>query len=106
MATAAETKAVNPEQHGDDYDHQPRGTAPYPHQRCLRLAGRRRTKVYELINQHELVQVSIGRRSFVTTESLRGYVGRLAEEATSALLEEEAAADEAVLAAEQEKAAV
>ena len=35
-----------------------------------------RTKVYELINQHELVQVSIGRRSFVTTESLRGYVGR------------------------------
>jgi hypothetical protein len=83
-----------------------------------------RTKVYELINQHEIVQVSIGRRSFVTTESLVAYVGRLAEEATSALLEEEAAADEAVLeatstlleeeaaadeavlAAEQEKAAV
>jgi hypothetical protein len=55
-----------------------------------------RTKVYELINQHELVQVSIGRRSFVTTESMCGYVGRLAEEATSSLLEEEAAADEAV----------
>jgi hypothetical protein len=43
-----------------------------------------RTKVYELINQYELVQVSIGRRSFVTTESLRGYVGRLSEAASAA----------------------
>lgn len=38
-----------------------------------------RTKVYQLIGQHELVQVSIGRRSFVTTESLVAYVDRLSE---------------------------
>ena len=80
---AAETKAVNPEQHGDDYDHQPRRTAPYPINGVCDSLGVGRTKVYELINQHELVQVSIGRRSFVTTESLRGYVDRLAEAASA-----------------------
>ncbi len=42
-----------------------------------------RTKVYELINARELVQVSIGRRSFVTTESLVAYVDRLAEKASA-----------------------
>jgi hypothetical protein len=58
---------------------------------CTALGGVGRTKVYELVNQGELVKVNIGRRGFITTESLTAYVDRLAEEATSALLEEEAA---------------
>ena len=50
---------------------------------CTALGGVGRTKVYQLVTQHELVKVSIGRRSFITSESLLGYVDRLAEEATS-----------------------
>lgn len=43
------------------------------------LGGVGRTKVYELVSQRELVKVSIGRRSFITTESLTAYVDRLSE---------------------------
>ena len=35
------------------------------------------TKYCELINNQELERVNIGRRSFVTAESLRAYVERL-----------------------------
>ena len=37
---------------------------------CTALGGVGRTKVYELVNQGELVKVNIGRRGFITTESL------------------------------------
>lgn len=40
-----------------------------------------RTKVYELIDDRELVKVNIGRRSFITAESLAAYVDRLTEAA-------------------------
>lgn len=42
-----------------------------------------RTKVYELVNAGEIVKVSIGRRSFITTESLAAYVDRLSEAASA-----------------------
>lgn len=52
---------------------------------CARtvLGGVGRTKVYELVNQGEILKVSIGRRSFITTESLAAYVDRLSEAATA-----------------------
>jgi hypothetical protein len=40
-----------------------------------------RTKVYELIDDHEIVKVNIGRRSFVTVKSLAAYVDRLSDAA-------------------------
>ena len=43
-----------------------------------------RTKVYELVNAGEIVKVSIGRRSFITTESLAAYVDRLTQAALAA----------------------
>ena len=43
-----------------------------------------RTKLYELVNQGQIVKVSIGRRSFITTESLAAYVDRLSEAAVAA----------------------
>jgi predicted DNA-binding transcriptional regulator AlpA len=41
------------------------------------LGGIGRTTVYELIKRGELVKVNIGRRGFVTSESLAAYVDRL-----------------------------
>ncbi|WP_286135180.1 helix-turn-helix domain-containing protein [Mycobacterium sp. UM_Kg1] len=41
------------------------------------LGGVGRTKVYELIRQGELTLAKIGRRSFVTSESIEAYVDRL-----------------------------
>jgi hypothetical protein len=35
------------------------------------------TKLWELVNEGELQQVNIGRRSFITAESLHAYVARL-----------------------------
>jgi hypothetical protein len=43
-----------------------------------------RTTIYELVDRGELVQVHIGRRSFITAESLAAYVERLSEAAASA----------------------
>ncbi len=40
---------------------------------CDELGGVSRSTVYELINQGLLTKVSIGRRSFVTAESLDAY---------------------------------
>lgn len=42
------------------------------------LGGIGRTTLYELIKQGDLVKVNIGRRGFVTAESLRAFVDRLA----------------------------
>jgi predicted DNA-binding transcriptional regulator AlpA len=47
------------------------------------LGGLGRTTVYELIKRGELTQVHIGRRGFITTESLAAYVNRLSEAATA-----------------------
>ena len=41
------------------------------------LGGVSRSTVYDLINQGHLKKVSIGRRSFITAESLDAYVESL-----------------------------
>jgi hypothetical protein len=48
------------------------------------LGGIGRTTMYELFEQKKLVRVSIGRRGFVTAESLAAYVDSLSNEAASA----------------------
>ncbi|HEY1843002.1 MAG TPA: helix-turn-helix domain-containing protein [Mycobacterium sp.] len=47
------------------------------------LGGIGRTTTYELIDRGELVKVNIGRRAFITAESLAAYVDRLSEAATA-----------------------
>lgn len=47
------------------------------------LGGLGRTTVYELIDKGELVKVNIGRRSFITADSLAAYVNRLSEAASA-----------------------
>jgi hypothetical protein len=42
-----------------------------------KLGGIGRTTLYQLIGTGELVKVNIGRRSFITAESLHNYVDRL-----------------------------
>lgn len=41
------------------------------------LGGIGHTTIYELINRGEIVNVHIGRRSFVTSKSLGEYVDRI-----------------------------
>jgi hypothetical protein len=43
------------------------------------LGGLGHSATYELIKQGRLVKVNIGRRSFITTESLAKYVDSLSE---------------------------
>jgi hypothetical protein len=43
------------------------------------LGGIGHTTIYDLINRGELVKVNIGRRSFITAESLVAYVDSLSE---------------------------
>jgi predicted DNA-binding transcriptional regulator AlpA len=43
------------------------------------LGGLGRTTLYELIKRGELTQVHIGRRGFITADSLECYVARLAQ---------------------------
>jgi hypothetical protein len=45
---------------------------------CTALGNISRTTLYELVDKAELVKVNIGRRGFITTESLTAYVDRLA----------------------------
>jgi hypothetical protein len=47
--------------------------------RSLHLPEGRRahTTIYELIDRGEIVKVNLGRRSFITVESLDAYVDRL-----------------------------
>jgi hypothetical protein len=49
---------------------------------CADLGGVSRTTVYDLVNRGLLVKVNIGRRGFITAESLVAYVDRLSEAAT------------------------
>ena len=41
------------------------------------------TTVYELVKRGEIVKVNIGRRGFITSESLEAYLDRLREAATA-----------------------
>jgi predicted DNA-binding transcriptional regulator AlpA len=45
------------------------------------LGGIGHTTIYELIERRELLKVNIGRRAFITAESLAAYVDRLSEAA-------------------------
>jgi hypothetical protein len=49
---------------------------PKPHARRI-LGDIGNTKLWELVREGELEQVNIGRRSFITAESLHAYVVRL-----------------------------
>jgi hypothetical protein len=63
-------------------EQQPRLLVPIP-DACSELGGVSRTTVYDLANQGELVKVNIGRRGFITGESLAAYVDRLREASTA-----------------------
>jgi hypothetical protein len=54
----------------------PRALAPIPLARHI-LGDISHTAIYELFKQDHLVKVNIGRRSFVTMESIAQYVERL-----------------------------
>ncbi len=45
------------------------------------LGGIGHTTMYDLINRGEVVKVNIGRRSFITADSLAAYVSRLSQSA-------------------------
>lgn len=49
---------------------------PIPEAR-QRLGGIGHTTVYELIKRGDIVKVNIGRRGFITSESLEAYMDRL-----------------------------
>lgn len=53
--------------------------------------------VYELVNRGEIVKVNIGRRGFITSESLEAYMDRLTADATcgGAAHDEEVASNDA-----------
>lgn len=51
---------------------------PIPESQAM-LGDVGRTTIWKLVKAKELEQVNIGRRSFITAESLEAYVGRLRE---------------------------
>lgn len=55
---------------------EPRRLVPIPETRH-RLGDIGHTTVYELIKRGEIVKVNIGRRGFITSESLEAYMDRL-----------------------------
>ena len=54
-----------------------RRLVPFPEARHV-LGGIGRSTVYDLIERRELTKVNIGRRSFITSDSLDAYMDRLA----------------------------
>ena len=46
---------------------------------CGQLGGVSRTTVYCLVNSNQLVKVNIGRRGFITADSLNTYVASLTD---------------------------
>jgi predicted DNA-binding transcriptional regulator AlpA len=42
------------------------------------LGGIGHTTIYQLINRGEITKVNLGRRGFVTSESIESFLGRLA----------------------------
>ncbi|PJE01902.1 MAG: hypothetical protein CK428_30605 [Mycobacterium sp.] len=59
-----------------------RKLVPIPEARSV-LGGIGRSTLYELIEQGEVVRVKLGRRAFVTAESLVAYVDRLTAAGTA-----------------------
>lgn len=53
---------------------------PIEEARTTRLGGIGRTTVYRLINAGELTRVNIGRRAFITANSIEAYIANLTEE--------------------------
>lgn len=47
------------------------------------LGGIGHTTLYELVKRGDLIKVNIGRRGFITSESLGAYVDRITEAATA-----------------------
>lgn len=44
-----------------------------------KLPGIGLTTIYKLVNEGELQKINIGRRSFITADSIEAYIGRLSE---------------------------
>jgi hypothetical protein len=59
-----------------DMDREPRRLVPVPEARRT-LGDIGHTMVYDLVNRGEIVKVNIGRRSFITSQSLDAYLDRL-----------------------------
>jgi predicted DNA-binding transcriptional regulator AlpA len=57
-------------------DNRQKRLVPIPEVRQL-LGGIGHTTVYELIKRDEITKVNIGRRGFITSESLEAYMDRL-----------------------------
>jgi hypothetical protein len=57
---------------------------PIPEAREKWLGGIGHTTLYDLIKRRRLVKVNIGRRSFITVESLMAYLDSLADEDATA----------------------
>ena len=49
---------------------------------CAILGGIARTTVYQLLEDEELVRVKIGRRAFITSDSVEGYMAKIVGEGT------------------------
>lgn len=60
-----------------------RKLVPMPEARGV-LGGIGRSMLYEMIERGDLVRVNIGRRAFVTSESLEAYLDRLTATNTAA----------------------
>ncbi|ORW88786.1 hypothetical protein AWC27_13890 [Mycobacterium szulgai] len=57
------------------------------------LGGVGRTKVWGLANEGKITRVSVGRRSFIVTQSILDYVDRLTQAAQAAAVEADHAPD-------------
>jgi predicted DNA-binding transcriptional regulator AlpA len=76
MSTAAKRSAGNDEHRSFQME---RLLLPIP-DACAAI-GIGRTTLYELVDDKQIVRVHIGRRSFITAESLAAYVDRITEAA-------------------------
>jgi Helix-turn-helix domain len=63
-------------------DTTPRLLVPIP-TACEELGGISRPTLYALVEKRELTKINIGRRGFITGESLAAFVSRRAEAATA-----------------------
>ncbi len=63
----------------------PKLLEPIPDAQIM-LGNISRSTLYELIESGEIKKVNIGRRAFITAESIHAYVARLAENASRAQL--------------------
>jgi hypothetical protein len=61
------------------------------------LGGISRPSVYKLVNEFELIQVHVGRRSFITGDSLAAYVDKLTQAALAKTADDELIDEELAL---------